>query len=95
MSARAEQEIGEVVEVVRRRAPVGTAELAVVSILAVLRMEVFDVGIDRLVLVADLQAVVAEDLRVVHARIDHERILVLRVAVLPAERGIAADRSAC
>ena len=68
------------------------AELAAVSVGAILRVDVIDIGIDVLIFVAGLQRVLPAHPRVVEARIDDERVLELRVAALAAPRGPAADR---
>src|ERR1044071_7182567 len=91
LRARAEKKVGEVIEVVRA-APRRPAELTVVSILAVLRMEILDVGVDGLVLVSDLEAVPRQDFGIIHPRVKDQRILMLRVAVLASERSVTADR---
>src|SRR5581483_3725138 len=83
-------EVGEVVAVVARRAR-RAAELARIDVLAVLRVEVFDHGIDVLILVAGLEAVTPKEERVIDARVDDGRVLVLRVAVLPAQALVTAD----
>src|SRR5437016_14256866 len=54
-------------------------------------MEVFDLRIDELILEAELQRVALEDLREIHARIHHERVLMLWVGILPAPIGVAGD----
>ena len=93
-AARAQQEVGEVVGRGVGRGAGRPAELAAVGVGAVLRMDVVDVGVDALVFVAGLKRVAAADPRVVDARVDDERILELRIAVLAAPRRPAADRSA-
>ena len=89
--AQPEHEVGEVVGrrvgCRRRRA----AELPAVGVAPVLRIEVVDLRVDRLVLVAGLEALTAANPRVVDARIEHRRILELRIAVLPAPRRPAGD----
>ena len=55
-------------------------------------MDVVDVGVDVLVLVAGLHRVRAEDRRVVDAPVLDERILELRIAVLPTPRRPAGHR---
>ena len=90
VAARAEQEIGEKLHVVggsSRR----LAESSRIVVRAVLRSEVVDLGVDGLILVARLEAVLADDLRVVDLGVQHVRILILRIAVLDAERGVAVD----
>src|SRR6185295_8089998 len=62
-----------------------------VVVLSVDRIEVVDGGVDPLVLVAKLQAMGSDHLRVVDLRIDDERILELRIAWLAAKLGIASD----
>jgi hypothetical protein len=56
--ARAEEKISEVVKVAARR-PSGPGELPGVSILAILRIEIEDVSVDGLELVASLPDVAA------------------------------------
>ena len=90
-AARAHQEVGEVVgRRIRRRAR-RTRELAAIGVVAVLRMHVIDRGVDRLILVAGLQRVTAENPRVVRADVGGGRILELRIAALTANRRPAGD----
>ncbi len=66
--ARAEHEVGQVVGRRIRGGAGGAAELPAVGVAAVLRVEVVDLRVDRLVLVAGLEALAAADPRVVDAR---------------------------
>ena len=89
-AARSEQEVGDVVVAARSSAG-GTAELAGVVVLAVFGVEVFNVRVDGLVFVSEFQAVTPLDKRIVQTRVDDQRVLMLRIAVLPAHTGEAAD----
>src|SRR5207244_1641767 len=58
---------------------------------AVFRMEIFNHGVDVLVLIASLQAMPSHQERIADTRIDNGWVLMLRVAILAAQAGIATD----
>ena len=90
LRAQAEHEVGEVVEVVGRRAG-RPRELAGVGVAAVERVDVLHFDVDLLELVAGLERLAPHQPRVVHLRIPHRRVLPLRVRRLAAEIRIAGD----
>lgn len=83
-AARSHEEVGQVVGRRIGRGAGGTAELPGVRICAVLRVYVVDFGVDGLVLVSRLQRMRAGEPRVVETCIDRQRVLILRIAALPA-----------
>ena len=68
------------------------AELAAVAILPVLRAEIENLGVDVLILVAQLERMLGEHVGVVDLRIEHRRILELRRAAAPSQVQVSADR---
>ena len=90
-AAQAEHEVREVVGRRIRGGAGGSRELPAVAVAAVLRVEIVDLRVDRLVLVAGLEALAAPDPRVVDARVEDRRILELGIAVLAAPGRPARD----
>ena len=91
--AGAEQVVGDELAVVVGRAG-GLREAAGEAAGAVLGVEVIDVGIDALVLVAGFEAVFAEDLGIVDFGVDDEGVLELGVRALDADGGESIDAGA-
>ncbi len=85
-----EHEIGKIVEIARRGAG-GAAELAVVGIASVERVDVLDLGVDLLELVAALERVRLHRPGIVHLRVVDRRVLPLRVGRLAAEVGVSRN----
>ena len=84
LRAQAEHEVGEVVDVVRRRA-CGTRELTGVAVAAVQRVDVHHFDVDLLELVSRLQRLPSHRPGVVQLRVPHRRVLPLRVRRLATE----------
>src|SRR5690349_7430976 len=89
MIPSAEQKVGKAVELLLRTAePARGTQSAVVAgvvVDSILRMKVADCGINHLILETHLQAVTAKNAREVHLRVQHDRVLILRVAALAAK----------
>ena len=90
LRAETQHEVGEVVEVARRRGR-GTRERARVHVEAVQRVHVLHFGVDALEFVAGLDRLASHERRVVHLRIEDRRVLPLRVRGLAAEPCVARD----
>src|SRR5215831_11905783 len=90
ITARAEKEVRDVLFVVRWCSR-NLAEAARIGVTAGFRIEVVDLRVDRLILPSRIQTVPSSQQRVTEFRVDHCRVLELRIATLNAERGVAAD----
>ena len=88
---RSEHEVGQVVDIVRGGDAHRPGKLAAVSVGAILRIEVENIGIDALILITRFQRMPPQNLGIIHLGVDGEGVLELWVRFLPAEGGKATN----